>query len=347
MPVKPFPRSTRPKSPAFPGITRRRALLLFAAAAGGTALPRPGNATPRAHWQGTAMGGDASIILDGFTDEHAADLIQAATGELSRLEQIFSLHRPSSDIVRLNETGHLSPAPAELVEALLLAADLNLKSGGAFDPTVQALWDVHAQSLNTDETSLTASPTKLALQAAQRRIGFHHIRLSDDQIRLSGGATLTLNGIAQGIITDRIAALFRSGGAHHTLINLGEFRANGPRQDGTPWRVGLRNPASAWKLDGKVEMTRGALATSAGSGHPLASGHHLFDPKSGASPTHYSSVSVSAPTAALADGLSTTLYILPIKEAFALTAQYGDTAARFTLADGQVLTTDGWRETAA
>lgn len=289
------------------------------------------------------MGGDASLILDGFTDVQAADLIEAATGELSRLEQIFSLFRPSSDIVQLNKTGSLSPVPVELADALTLAADLNQKSGGAFDPTVQALWEVRAQNLNGGEVA----PSTSSFQAAQGRIGFHHIHRSDDQITLAGGTTLTLNGIAQGIITDRIAALFRRAGAHHTLINLGEFRANGTRQDGSPWRVGLRNPASAWKLDGKVEMAQGALATSAGSGYLFADGHHLFDPKSGTSPTHYTSVSVSAPTAALADGLSTTLYVLPLEEAFALTAQYPGTAARFTLADGRVLRTAGWREIAA
>jgi thiamine biosynthesis lipoprotein len=252
------------------------------------------------------MGGDASIILDGFTGVQADALIQAARRELSRLEQIFSLHIPTSDIVRLNRTGSLSPAPEELLEALGLAADLNQKSNGAFDPTVQALWDVHAQCLAAGETS----PAEAVLQAARARVGFHHVEISNKSIHLNAGAALTLNGVAQGIMTDRIAALFRRAGAHHTLINLGEFRANGPQQDGTPWRVGLRNPSSVWKLDGRVEMTQGALATSAGTGHRLGGGHHLFNPRSGTSPTHYSSVSVFAPSAALADGLSTALYVL-------------------------------------
>ncbi len=327
--------------PAALKLTRRRAIVLFAAAAGAT-LSGPAAAATRAQWQGTAMGGDASIVLDGFSDAQAAELIQAATLELSRLEQIFSLHSPVSALVRLNRTGFLSPAPAELVDALVLAADLNRKSRGAFDPTVQALWDAHMQSLNGGDTS----PSSAAVQEARARVGFHNVQVSDAQIRLNGRATLTLNGIAQGIITDRIAELLHNAGARHTLVNLGEFRATGSRHDGTPWKVGLRHPLSAWKLDGKIEITRGALATSAGSGHPLGGAHHLFDPRSGASPRYYSSVSVSAPTAALADGLSTALYVLPIEEAVALTAQYDGSAARFTLADGEVMTTEGWRESA-
>lgn len=339
--------STVPPPYPFTALTRRRAIVLFAAAAGGAALPGPTSAASRTrwrtHWRGTAMGGDASIILDGFADAQADELVQAATRELSRLEGIFSLHIPTSDIVRLNRTGSLSPAPEELLEALALATDLNQKSNGAFDPTVQALWNVHAQSLDAGETS----PTKASLLAAQARVGFHHVRISERHIQLHAEAALTLNGIAQGIMTDRIAALFRRAGAHHTLINLGEFRANGPREDGTPWRVGLRNPSSVWKLDGRVEMTQGALATSAGSGHLLGERHHLFEPRSGTSPVHYSSVSVVAPSAALADGLSTALYVLPIEAAIALTAKYASSAARFTMADGRVVATDGWCEVGA
>ncbi len=60
--------------------------------------------------------------------------------EAERLENIFSLYRPDSEIVRLNHTGALaSPAP-EMVELLGICRTCWQLSDGLFDPTVQPLW---------------------------------------------------------------------------------------------------------------------------------------------------------------------------------------------------------------
>ncbi|GLI92757.1 hypothetical protein LMG27198_17490 [Methylocystis echinoides] len=52
---------------------------------------------------------------------------------------------------------------------------------------------------------------------------------------------LTLNGIAQGYITDRVCDLLRREGVGHTMVDMGELRALDVRPDGSLWRVGLEN----------------------------------------------------------------------------------------------------------
>ncbi|MCE7997610.1 MAG: FAD:protein FMN transferase [Rhodobiaceae bacterium] len=314
-------------------MSRRRCLALFASAA---ALPLTAEAatTDSPTWQGTAMGGDVSIRLEGFSAAESAELTKLAVSELDRLEDVFSLYRPSSALSKLNRDGVCSEAPEELIAALKFCRNLYEKSGRAFDPSVQKLWESYEAGKSDLAEVLTL-------------VDFDRVHVSGSDVILPVGMALTLNGIAQGIATDGITALMRKAGARHTLINLGEFRALGPKLDGSAWRVGLRDPSAIWRTSDVVHLRSGALATSAGSGHRFRNGHHLFDPRSGQSAQHFDSVSVVAPTATLADGLSTALYVLPLERARQMVSQYDNVAARFTCADGRIILTDRWKDLVA
>ena len=54
------------------------------------------------------------------------------------------------------------------------------------------------------------------------------------------GMAITLNGIAQGYITDRVADLLRNEGFDQAMVDLGEWRALGSHPDGRPWRAATR-----------------------------------------------------------------------------------------------------------
>jgi thiamine biosynthesis lipoprotein len=135
---------------------------------------------------------------------------------------------------------------------------------------------------------------------------------------------VTLNGIAQGYITDRVTDLLKDAGLKSVLVELGETRATGVHPDGRPWRIGIRNPEVPESLSRVIELSDAAIATSAGMGtafEDTGRHHHLFDPGSGLSAAHYLSVSVRAATATAADALSTTLSALHperIREAIAV-----------------------------
>ena len=72
-----------------------------------------------------------------------------------------------------------------------------------------------------------------------------------------------------------------------------------------PWQVGIINPRSEFNLTGLVELKDLALATSGGYGLKFDKNerfHHILDPKTGLSAAPNLAVSVTAPSAALADG---------------------------------------------
>ena len=89
-----------------------------------------------------------------------------------------------------------------------------------------------------------------AAPAARATVDWRRIVLAADAIRLGHGQRITLNGLAQGYVTDRIADLLRARGFAHVLVDLGEQRALGPRRPGVPWliaREGADPIARRWR----------------------------------------------------------------------------------------------------
>jgi thiamine biosynthesis lipoprotein len=159
------------------------------------------------------------------------------------------------------------------------------------------------------------------------------VKIDREAIVLAPGMAVTLNGIAQGFVTDAVADALRAHGWRHVLIGLGEYRATGPRPDGRPWHVAL--PESSAR--GELEVRTEAVATSAGHGTVFdASGrhHHLIDPLSGWSPNHFRSVTVTAARAGIADAVSTAAFLMPPASLPRLLAEAGAGEAHVVGADG-------------
>lgn len=275
-------------------LNRRRFLTMSAAA---FCLPAQAATRPFAQWRGVALGAPATLRLSGLTQAQADPIFASVEDELSRLENIFSLYRETSEIARLNASGRLSAPSHELLEVLSLSDSLNTATGGAFDPTVQTLWQAAMVEGSTNSAT-----------------GWQHLRFDSSRVEFAhpnnAKMGLTLNGIAQGYITDKIASLLRGQGLQNVLVDFGEIVAGGERGVGENWRVGVATPDG--QLVKRMTLKDRALATSASFmpvGENQLSKPHIF----ATDPNHYlrhELVSVSAPTAAIADGLSTAFCLL-------------------------------------
>lgn len=259
---------------------RRRRFLQIAA----TAALLPGRALAETIWQDVALGADVSVTLRG--DAAAAGAAIAGTQDILRqMEAEFSLFDPDSALSRLNRAGRLTPG-AEF-RALCEEADhAHRMTGGLFDPTVQPLWQARAAGLDEG--------------VARQSIGWDRVSIGDE-IRLGEGQALTFNGIAQGHATDRVRDFLAARGFGPALVNIGEFAALGG-----PFGVGIADPD--FGLLGRRQLSNTAIATSSPYAMRLAGGSHILGPK-GETPL-WSTVSVEADRATLADALSTALVFL-------------------------------------
>lgn len=271
--------------------TRRRFLAISAAA---FVLPATAQAREIYTWSGLALGARATIRL---AHADAPAITARAAAEISRLEDVFSLYRADSALSQLNRDGRLTAPPFELLECLSLAGAVHHATGGLFDPTVQPLWAAYAEAAVQG-----LMPDAQVLDAARARTGWGAVTLAAGEISLRPGMALTLNGIAQGYIADRIAALLADEGLTDILIDTGEFRALGHQPQGAAWPVKLAQ-------GGEVALAARALATSAPLGTSFDAAQtlgHILNPKTGmTAPPIWRGISISANSAALADGLST------------------------------------------
>ena len=265
-------------------------------------------------WQGIAMGAHAELTLIHPNRKQAEKALQLIQNEIRRLETVFSLYDQSSALSRLNRSGVLDAPPLDLIRCLDDARKISQITAGAFDVTVQPLWDLYARHFSADQKEGNG-PSPLELKRATALVDYKSVQFSPQQISFAKpGMAVTLNGIAQGYITDRVTERLKEHGFLNVLIDLGETRGLGLREDASPWQVGIKDPDKPDRLFRKIALNDKALATSGGYGTRFGSTdqhHHLFDPKSGRSATGWKSISVIADDATRADALSTAFYSMP------------------------------------
>ncbi len=276
----------------------RRRFITIAVASGLPIKPGWASSEDGARWRGVALGAEADLRIVGIPRVHAQELISIARAEIERLEKQFSLYRQDSALVSLNDSGLLRHPSPDMLELLSLAKSVHAASGGAFDPTIQSLWKVYAEH--------HGKPSGELIESALAKTGWDKVEVSPSLVRLPDGGELTLNGIAQGFITDKVVALLKSHGLEQALVNVGEISAIGSPSGLDAWPVQLDGPKGARQT---IRLRDRAVATSSAVGTTLDVGgavSHILDPRDGLPATSlWNRVSIEHRSAAIADGLST------------------------------------------
>jgi len=292
-------------------LNRRRFLSITAAAGAFAGTAAPARSVP-ARWHGIALGAEAQVTLYGMEN----DALRAVPDLLAEIEQRFSLYDPNSTLSALNSDKSVQRPPKNFADLLALCREMFGATGGRFDPTVQPLWQAVAQGHD--------------IAAARACVGFDRVNITPDRITIGAEQALTLNGIAQGFATDLITAHLHALGAREVLVNIGEHRALGG-----PFRLGLSDPALG--LHGWQSVKGTALATSSPAAMRLGPDQsHILDPL-GSAPALWSSVTVEAQTAAVADALSTAMCHMDAAQIDAVLAARADVVRVILVSfDGEV-----------
>lgn len=292
-------------------MQRRRFITILATSVAGLSLSRVASASTSlqpVRWSGYTLGAEGRFTL--YTDKRSAaqNILKHCFAEIRRLESIFSLYQHDSELSKLNRDGRLL-APSVEWDALLKAANkAYTETGGLFDPTIQPLWQAYASHF---QKKPNIEPAEDLIATAKAKTGWEHVQHDRHSIQFNRPEMqLTLNGIAQGFITDHITDILRGAGYTNVLVELGETRAIGPHPEQRPWNLGIKDANSPESVKEVVELDNQALATSGSYGSKLTDDgryHHLIHPQTGLPNTHWKSLSVIAPTATEADALSTGL----------------------------------------
>ena len=325
-------------------LTRRRFIAITASAGGLPLLPiLPARAAPPALriWSGTALGCDATLQLHHPDAATADRLIAASLAEVRRLEGVMSLYRSDSALSRLNHDGALDDPPLDLVRVLSESRRYSDISGGAFDVSVQPLWELYAGHFSRPDAN-PDGPSAEAVAAAVARVGQEAIEIDPARLRFAKrGMGVTLNGVGQGYITDRVVELLRASGVQRALVDMGKTRAIGDHPAGGPWRIGIEDPRAPGVVAETVALPDDrAIATAGGYGTLFDQAgrfNHIFEPWSGRTSWRWLSASVEAATATESNALSNAFAVMP-EAAIASIAKTRGLIARLVRPDGTRLT---------
>ena len=283
------------------------------ALAGGIVFNSRNQPLHKIYWRGIALGAPSEITLYHTDKLEGQEILNQRVNKIKPLENLFSLYNDNSKLSILNKSGKLHNPDLEMVELFSLAKKYSEYTDGAFDITVQPLWNLYHKSFSERNTP----PKDKDLNKVLELVDWKSIEISENKISfLNKGMSATLNGIAQGYITDKITEILLNHGIDNTLIQLGEYRAIGNHPDNRKWRLLLSNPENSGSI-GEIEFENAAIATSAGKGTIFdESGkyHHIFNPKNGLCSNKIMQTTVTSNTATEADALATAFLIMDLKK---------------------------------
>ena len=275
---------------------------------------------------GPTMGTRWSVSVDADTSVDLQALRQNLAAAVEQVDAQMSPWKPDSDLVRLNRApvGEWVDLPAEILEVLDCALDVQSLSAGAFDPCLGALVDAWGFGAVRD------APDAQAINAARQSVpDVANKRLELERLtgraRKHASIQLDLCGIAKGYGVDRMAKVLQQHGVRHALAALdGELRAVGAQASGVPWAVALERPEAGRRaVHGVIELEDLAVATSGDYRRYLQVGDvrlsHTMDTCRCAPVNNaVASVTVLARTCMVADAWATALLVAGPNEGLAM-----------------------------
>jgi thiamine biosynthesis lipoprotein len=295
------------------------------------------------------MACEFEILLNAGEHPEGPDAALRALDLADELEAQLTVYRDSSEVCRLNARASSEPVLVErrLFELLVLATRIGDETDAAFDITSGPLskaWGFYRRAGRL--------PSEEELAAARERVGHRHLVLDAQRQTVAfrrPGVEINLGAIGKGYALDRCADSMTQEGIANFLIHGGTSsilgrgsRAGLPAQE-SGWIVAVRHPLRPDQRLAEVRLRDRALGTSGSASqfffHQGRRLGHILDPRTGWPAEQVLSATVVAPTAALADALSTAFYVLGPEGALAYCTAHPEIGALLILPDSRAGTT--------
>lgn len=263
-----------------------------------------------------AMATTFEVMLP-FGDPRGQFIAEAALDVIDDLEEQLSVYRADSEVSQLNIHATTAAVPVEdrLYQLLLQAAYISHQTGGAFDITTGPLtkaWGFYRREGRV--------PSPMERSTALSQTGSRFLAFDDSNLTvryLRSGVEINLGAIGKGYALDRARELLQQEyGVRLALLHGGRSSICGVGRlpNGRGWPIELKHPWNESVQLGVVYLVDQSLGTSSATyqhfeynGQKLG---HVLDPRTGWPATRVQQVSVVAATAALADALSTALFVM-------------------------------------
>lgn len=298
---------------------------------------------------------DTVTTITGLAESEEAFQVSvdAIHEDLLRYHQLFDIYNDYEGLHNLKTINDAAGQEVVAVDEAILdlledCKDYYDLTGGMVNVamgSVLSLWHEAREKANNDPQN-AALPEESALQAAAFHTDIEKIQidrenstvyLADSEMLLDVGA------VAKGWATQRVAENAPTG----LLLSVGgNVCATGPKDQDTPWVVGINDPDGGEYLH-TLYIESGSVVTSGDyQRYFVVDGkryHHIIHPQTLQPGGEFRSVTVVGPDSGLADALSTALFLLPYADGKALAEKAG-AQAMWVTAEGEKLYTDGFSQ---
>lgn len=278
-----------------------------------------------------------------FEDAHLEAVAAECADIAKRIESIFSRTDENSLTYEVNgaaDTFFL--LDEEFCDLTKRAFDISAKTNGAFDitlGTVTELWDITGEA--------PAVPSDDEISEALTHCGQDKLTLDGTTLTKSDRLTkLDFGAIAKGYALSVITDHLKSTDILYGLVSFGgNVSVFGSKGEESKFKVGITDPSDTSQVVGYVYVDNGYVSVSGDYERYFEADsvryHHIMDPATGRPcESDISSVSVICNNGALADALSTALFVMGSDAAM---EYYSDGPYQFeavlTLKDGRTLVT--------
>jgi len=275
----------------------------------------------------------------------AEDAVTAAMTKVNELEGLLSRTRTGSEVTALYLAAPESvPLSADTLRVLALTREWHEKTGGAFDVTIAPV--AAAWGFGGSGEYQVPAPEKLEELLAM--VDGSSLTLTESSAALPAkGMEVDLGGIAKGYAAAQAEQVLRDHGIESALLDLGRnITVIGTKPDGTDWRVAVQDPADSSGAVGVLSLRDRSAVTSGGYQRYFEQDgvvyHHIIDPRTGyPAESGLISATVVCADSALADLLSTAVFVLGEEAALNLRQTEGGFDLILVTDDNRVVVTGG------
>ncbi len=295
--------------------------------------------------------------------DHYMEQIHSRFLELHKLYNIYLSFEGINNIKTINDNAGIKPVEVEreIIDLLLYSREMYELTGEttniAMGPVLK-IWHHYRSEAELDPSNAMLPPMD-ALREAAHYTDLDQVIIDRDNNTVylpDSRMSLDVGAVAKGFATELVALEMEAAGMTSAVLSPGgNIRTIGKPLDGVreKWGIGIQNPSASIVSEEEdklldVVFVQDAAVVSSGDyqRYYVVDGqvmHHIIDPITLMPGDYYRALTVVADDAALADILSTALFLLPFEESLSLANSFNNVEVYWVFQDGRIEITEGMK----
>lgn len=297
-----------------------------------------------------------TTVSANASEKDFSKILEISSEALEKYDKLFDIYNEYDGINNLctvNKNAGKVPTPVapEIIELLEYSKEMYTLTDGKINiamGSVLSIWHSYRDAGLKDSENASLPPKDLLVEASKHTdINAIELNKENNEVYISDEKlSIDVGAIAKGFAVERLAKRLEKEGFTSVLISAGgNVRAIGPKTDGKPWTVAVSDPEGENDYPAILEISDSSVVTS-GSYQRFytvdgKNYHHIIDPETLMPSEYFVSVSICVKDSALADVLSTVLFIIDEEEGRIMCEKL-DAEALWIYPSGEISITKGF-----